>query len=233
MKKRFLLATCAISIFAVTSCSSNDDETTVDNTDLYTDIAKEWALKNGYEGDSANVDLVYGDDIINNKNEVNGAHITLSLPSSDSYDELVRTHQVNLSKNDTRSGEVSTTYGVMNSTILTYKSNIENAISNKANEISSKISIFEAEVQTSYSKTYEIDEKKEGQVVYSAYIPALFKYYSDTITLSIVSFVFIPVKTVVGYDNELGTNSFVNTTVSKLIYWTVDSSNVIVDFDKE
>lgn len=233
MKKRFLLATGLFTLFAVSSCSSKDDEVTVDNTDLYTDIAKEWALKGGYDGDSANVDLFYGDDIINNENEVNGAHITLSLPLVDSYDELIRTHQVNLSKNDTRSGEVSTTYGVMNSTILTYKTTIENALSNKADEISSKISIFEAEVQTSYSKTYDIDEKKEGQVVYSAYIPALFRYYSDTTTLSIVSFVFIPVKTVVGYENELGTNSFANTTVSKLIYWTVDSSNVIVDIDKE
>lgn len=237
MKKRFLLAAGLFTLFAVTSCSSKDDETTVDNTDLYTDIAKEWALNGGYDDKgSADVDLVYGDDIINTKKDedVSGAHITLSLPLADSYDDLIRTHQVNLSKNNTRSGEVSTTYGVMNSTILTFKSSIENGISDKVvNEISSKISIFEAEVQSSYSKTYEIDEKKEGQVVYSAYIPALFRYYSDTTTLSIVSFVFIPVKTVVGYSDELGTNSFVNSTADKEINWTVDSSNVIVDIDKE
>ncbi len=233
MKKRFLLVAGLFTLFAVTSCSSKDDEKTVDNEDLYTDIAKEWTLKDGYEGDSANVDLIYGNDIINTENEVSGAHITLSLPLADSYDELIRTHQVNLSKNDTRSGKISTTYGVMNSTILTYKSNIANAISTHKDEISSKISIFDAEVQEEFSKTYNVDEKKEGQVVYSAYIPALFKYYSDTTTLSLLSFVFIPVKTIVGYDNELSSNSFANSTIGKVIYWNVDSSNVIVDISKE
>lgn len=77
MKKILTLAAGALLVVGMASCSNKNNTSGVDNTALKTTLAKEWALKDGYNDDgSPNVDKVYGADIINKNNEeVTGAHL--------------------------------------------------------------------------------------------------------------------------------------------------------------
>lgn len=238
MKKLLTLTAGALLVAGLASCSSKNNKTGVDNSALKTTLAKEWALKDGYNDETPNVDLVYGSDIINKDNEaVTGAHFTLRLPKADSYDSMVRTHLVELTKSQTATGSVSSNYGVMNSAILSFKSQISSAIAREevSTSISNKISLFTADVQESYSNSLNVSEKTENQAVYIAYIPALFSYYSgkDDNTLSIISFVLIPVKSevltaTVSGDTKTYSSDFYNKTKELQYNWTT-SGSVIVD----
>lgn len=238
--KRILTAVAGtLLIIGMASCSSSDKNTGPDNSALKTNIAKEWALKDGYiTDDTFDVDVMYGADIINRKGEeVNGSHFTLRLPKAESYDSLVRTHLVELTSSQTATGTISTNYGVMNSGILTCKAQISNALADEEikNSINSKISIFTANVQDSYSSSLNVKENTENQAVYVAYIPALFSYYSgkETDTLSLLSFVFIPVKAeiltaTVENDTKIYTSEFYDSTSNLQYNWST-SGNIIVD----
>lgn len=238
MKKILTLAAGALLVVCMASCSNKNNTSGVDNTALKTTLAKEWALKDGYNDDgSPNVDKVYGADIINKNNEeVTGAHFTLRLPSAESYDSMVRTHLVELSKAQTATGHISSNYGVMSSAILSFKTQISAAITDEVKtSITSKISSFEAVVQENYSSSLDVKEKEENQAFYAAYIPALFSYYSgkEDSTLQLLSFVFIPVKSeiltaTVSGDTKTYSSDFYNKTKELQYNWTT-SGSVIVD----
>lgn len=237
MKKALALATGALLIVGMASCSS-ETKNEIDNSALKTTLAHEWALNGGYDGETPNVDLVYGADIINTNNEeVTGAHFTLKLPKADSYDSMVRTHLVELTKSQTTTGKVYSNYGVMNSAISSFRTQITSALSKDEvkNSITQKISLFTAEVQETYSVALEVEAKSENKAVYAAYIPALFSYYTgkEDNTLSIVSFILIPVKSeiltaTVSGDTKSYSSDFYNATKNIQYDWTT-SNSVIVD----
>ena len=229
MKKILTLAAGALLVVGMASCSNKNNTSGVDNTALKTTLAKEWALKDGYNDDgSPNVDKVYGADIINKNNEeVTGAHFTLRLPSAESYDSMVRTHLVELSKAQTATGHISSNYGVMSSAILSFKTQISAAITDEVKtSITSKISSFEAVVQENYSSSLDVKEKEENQAFYAA-------SGKEDSTLQLLSFVFIPVKSeiltaTVSGDTKTYSSDFYNKTKELQYNWTT-SGSVIVD----
>ena len=80
----------------------------------------------------------------------------------------------------------------------------------------------------------DVEAKATNHVLYVAYLPVIFTYYSDPNTMSVVSVIFVPVKTIVAkYETENGerkyNDDFVTNTQNKLGTWK--SSGAVIQSD--
>ena len=233
MKKLTAIISCFLICLLFVGCSSS--EATCDNSALETVLARDWFAYASF-GNSP-VDNMYADELyapsLEGKKPETGAYFTLRLPN-ETYlnDSIVRTHSSDLSKKITREGKIVSQYGIMNSGISTFSTDIVAMIDAQKDYISSKITKFDVEIQSKWSNTIEVDKNAENQVFYAAYLPVIFTYYSNVDVKAIVSVVFVPIKTVVTtYDVENDVrkynNDFVTSTQDMLITWK-SSSNVII-----
>ncbi len=239
MKKLTAIISCVLICILFASCSGS--EAGCDSSALDTQLAKEWFLKDSFNTSEKDgpVAQMYSDELyipsLEGQKPESGSYFTLRLPKEEYLnDDIIRTHSTDLTKGLVREGKINSRYGVMHSGITSCASDILSILETKKEYISSKITGFEAEIQSEWSASIDVDAKAANQVLYVAYLPVIFTYYSDPNTMSVVSVIFVPVKTIVAkYEIENGerkyNDDFVTNTQNKLVTWK--SSGAVIQSD--
>lgn len=234
MKKITTIISCLLICLLFVGCSNS--KVTLDNTALSTELARDWFLKDKWN-EANPVGEMYGEELyapsLEGKKPETGAYFTLRLPKDEYFnDNIIRTHISNLSKEHTREGSVKVQYGIMNAGIASFASDIVAIVDSQKDVISSKITKFDADIQSEWYAKIDVKKNEDNQVIYAAYLPVIFTYYSNVDVQAIISVVFVPVKTVVAtYEVESDvkkySNDFVTSTLDMVIDWKF-SSNVII-----
>lgn len=227
MKKIATALTVLLSGIALASCS-NSSSSKLDNDSLKSNIATEWMSNEAIKYDVTNNYL--------NTIEGEGSHFKLSMPS-EGINESIRAHRINISNKQIGQGSINVIYASTSSqsTLSSYKDDIEDTIAAKKLEIMKNISLFAVDVQTTWSQEITMEKSDSNQCLVVYYLPLRFNYYSgkdESTTLKLATYIFLPIKVEVSdYTEENGetkfNNDLVNLHLDLLIDWETNKNGSI------
>ncbi len=237
MRKRNIVILAASSLACVALASCQNDKNVTDTSSLQLEVTKNWFM-NGFDLKTVNVSSIYSNKIYDPTNDENfdksKSYFTIYAASAE---ETVRMVETKIDANSLN-GVNNVLYLQTSAFGDDYKNEIASKISDNKTAISSSITSFEADVQTTWKKSldeYGITSTKENVSNYLEvlYVPLFVRVYSsykeDNTTLTLSTFVCVPVKTfITTFENDNYQESLANTFKDKKATYDYDLKNLII-----